>query len=99
MVRGSEEHLVCSRPKECARGFSSAGRNAMNVTGLEAQDINLVEWILRLARALENELLPIRRKIALTTFTLVGELADILKKARFRFGPCDTPRGRQHDSS
>ncbi len=75
VVRRCEQDLPGSRPEKRAGGLALPRRNAPRVPGFEVELVDLVERIARLALALEHELLPVRREIALSrSLALEGQL-------------------------
>src|SRR6185436_4082924 len=63
----SEQHFIAARAKETARGFADAGRDTPCVSRFQIQNVNLVEGIVGLTLALENQRFAVRRKISFTT--------------------------------
>ena len=59
-MRRGEEHFIAARTKESARCLAGAGRDAVTVAAFEIEEIDLVEGILGLAFALEDERLAVR---------------------------------------
>ncbi len=83
-MRGGEQHFIRAGTKKRAGGFADAGGDAVTVAIRQIENVNLVKWVPRLAFALENQRLAVRRKITLTTApALEGELADVGEKAGF----------------
>ena len=58
----------------------------MRVAGLQVHDIDLIERVVGLAFALENQAFPVGRKVTLAAaFAFKRELADVLEERRFVF--------------
>jgi len=77
-MRGSEEDFVAVRTEKGAGGLAAAWRHAIAVAGFEVEKVNLVEWVARLAFALENKRFAVGREIAFAAAPAFKcELADL----------------------
>src|SRR5438046_7162018 len=63
-MRRGEQNAVAPRLEKSARRLADPRRNARGIARFQIEDEHLVERIARLAFALEDELLSIRRKIS-----------------------------------
>src|SRR5262249_38792977 len=62
---GGELDLVGAGPEERAGGLADAGRDALGLAGREVEHVDLVERVARLALALKDQALAVRRPVAL----------------------------------
>ena len=75
---GSEQNFIAVGTEKGARGFADAGRDPVAVAGFQVEHINLVEWVTRLAFALENQRLAVGRKVTFAAASAFeGELANV----------------------
>src|SRR5258705_10210623 len=77
-VSRCEDHFVVPRTKKGAGRFPHAGGDAVDVARCKIQNVYLVKGIARIAFALEDQRLAIRRKIALAAAAAFkDELPDV----------------------
>ena len=77
-VSRSEEDAIGSRLEKPAGRFAGARRNARRLARFQVENVLLIKRVSGFAFALENQLLPVRRKITLTAaFPFEDELARV----------------------
>src|ERR1043166_6001388 len=62
-MRRTKEHVIAPRPEKGAGCLAYHRRDAGGIAGCQAEHVNLVEWISRLAFALKNQRFAVRRKV------------------------------------
>ena len=76
-VRRRELDLVAARTEERAGGLADAGRDPLGVAARQIEHVDLIERVARLALALEDQPLAVRRPVAFAgALALDGQAAD-----------------------